>query len=491
MAHARTFVAIDLGATSGRLMLGRFAGGRLDIEEIHRFANQPVEYGGELHWDLPFAWREIRAGLRRLDAMDEVKVDSIGVDAWGVDYALLGERGNLLENPYHYRDSRTAGVMERVLDRVPARTIYEQTGIQFMPINTLYQLYAAQERTPRLLGAAKHLVTIPDLIDYWLCGAVACEYTNASTTQFLAHQTRSWATGLLAELGLPTHLLADIVAPGTTLGPLRDGIGSAACAHAVVVAPACHDTASAVASIRARGGTAFLSSGTWSLLGTEVSSAVVTGEARERNFTNEGGVCGTILLLKNLTGLWLLEGCVAKWTSEGRTWPWDELLEMARGAAAARSLIDPDHPSFVRPAEMTAAIDDYCRKTGQPAPRTPPEYVRAVLESLALKYRQVLEELESVTLTGFRKIRVVGGGSRNELLNRLTADITGRTVIAGPVEATSLGNIAMQMLTSGAVGSLDEARDIIEASHPPSVSEPRQDVNWDAAYALFRDLVRG
>jgi rhamnulokinase len=489
MPASRSFVAIDLGATSGRLMLSRFEKGRLSLREVHRFPNQPVSYNRELHWDMPRIWSEIQEGLRALDGFGVGHVESIGVDTWGLDYALLGQGGSLIENPYHYRDSRTDGVMERVCARAGAARIYAQTGIQFMPINTLYQLCAAYERTPRLLEAADALVTVPDLLNFWLTGVLACEYTNASTTQFLAQDTKLWAIDLLRELGLPTHFLTRVIPPGTVLGGLAEGVADAAAlARTNVIAPACHDTGSAIASIRASGDTAFISSGTWSLLGTEVPRAFVSGASRELNFTNEGGVCGTVRLLKNITGLWLLEGCRKKWTAEGRDWSWADLLAMGERAPSSRSLIDPDDAAFVRPADMTAAIDEFCRSTGQPVPSEPGHYVRTVLESLALKYRRVLEQLECVTGTTFRTIRVIGGGARNDMLNRLTAGVTGRTVIAGPVEATALGNIAMQMLASGAAGSLDEARDVIERSEPPARFEPAGDA-WDIVYSDFTGLL--
>ncbi|HZU26994.1 MAG TPA: rhamnulokinase family protein [Bryobacteraceae bacterium] len=468
----RAFVAIDLGATSGRVMLCRLADSRLTLREAHRFPNQPVFYNGGLHWNMPGIWQEIRRGLDSIDT----PVDSIGVDSWGVDYALLGEGGALLENPFHYRDARTDGVMEEVCARIGADRLYDITGVQLMPINTLYQLCAAQRRMPRVLAAAEHLVTIPDLVNFWLTGTIGCEYTIASTTQMLSQRTRDWAADLLRALELPTHLLTRIVPPGTRLGALSG---------AEVIAPACHDTASAVASVRASGDTAFLSSGTWSLLGTEVPAPVVTAAARDLNFTNEGGVCGTTRLLKNITGLWLLEGCRKQWTAT-----WDELLAQAEAAPPLRSLIDPDNPAFVRPENMTAAICDYCRQTDQPAPADCGQFVRAVLESLALKYRCVLEQLETVTGSRFTAIRVIGGGAKNALLNQFTADATGRTVIAGPAEATALGNVAMQMLVLGEVATLDAARDFIEWSQTPAHFDPRPSPAWDKAYKSFIDVCR-
>jgi rhamnulokinase len=490
MPGSRAFVAVDLSATSGRVMLGRFDGDRLTFDEAHRFPNNPVHYNGTIRWNMPQLWERIRVGLEAAASMTPDRIDSIGVDSWGVDYALLGEGGTLLENPYHHRDSRTDGVMETVCHQIGAENIYQRTGVQFMPINTLYQLYAASRRTPRLLAAADRLVMLSDVVNFWLSGVVACEYTAASTTQFLSRETRLWATDLLRELGIPTHFLTEIVPPGTVLGSMKDGVTSAAnLAGSTVIAPACHDTGSAVASVRAGGNTAFLSSGTRSLLGTEVAQPVVTPTARDLNFTNEGGVCGTIRLLKNITGLCLIEGCRQKWSSEGAEWPWKELISSAYVAPPLRSLIDPDDPMFACPADMPNAIDSFSRETAQPIPGNIGEYVRTILESLALKYRYVLEQLESLTDRTFTTIRVIGGGARNDALSRFTANATRRNVLAGPADATALGNIAMQMLASGCVGSLDEARDVLERSNAPVQFEPSASSSWDSRYDMFKDIM--
>jgi rhamnulokinase len=462
-------LAFDLGATSGRAILGRLEGERLITHEVHRFRNEPLREHGQLHWDLEALWREMQVAIARAG-----QVDTIGVDTWGVDYGLVGDDGALLEKPFHYRDSRTDGMMERALAVLGRERVYDTTGIQFMPINTLYQLYAASQRTPQLLAAAKYLLTIPDLLNFRLTGRAVCEYTNATTTQFLDRRTGAWATGLLRDLGIPTHLLPPIVQPGTVLGEYQG---------AVVVAPACHDTGSAVAAIRSGGSTAFLSSGTWSLLGTEVAAAVATPQALRLNFTNEGGVCGTIRLLKNITGLWLLEECRRAWDPK---LDWNVLLAAAESAAPFRSLVNPDDPAFVRPEDMPRAIAEYCRRTGQPAPENEGACARAILEGLALKYRVALEQLESLTGARYDTIRVIGGGSQNALLNRFTAEATGRTVLAGPAEATALGNLAMQLTGSGAVASLDAARRLIEFSFPPRRFEGQSSADWESAYNRLR-----
>ncbi len=480
------FLAVDLGAESGRAMLGGLERGVLSLDEVCRFPNEPVRQHRSLQWDVLRLWLEIRRGLER--ASDHT-LESVGIDTWGCDYALLGERGDLLENPYHYRDLRTDGVMAEVWQRVSREQIYAITGIQFLTFNTLYQLYAACRATPKLIDAATRFATVPDLLNYWMTGELAAEYTMATTTQFVAAKTRSWATGLLEELDIPTRLLPALVEPGSIVGHVRTDV-CAALAGTPVVVPACHDTGSAVASVFAGGKTAFLSSGTWSLLGTELGAPVMTPRACELNFTNEGGVCGTTRLLKNIGGLWLLQACRRSWAAAGHDLDYETLLAGAADERQAfRSLIDPDSPGFFQPEDMVAAIGQYCGQTGQPVPASPAAFARAILESLAFKYRVVLQSLEELTGTRFEEIRIVGGGSRNSLLNQFTADATGRTVVAGPVEATALGNIAMQMVATGAVASLTEARTIVERSFPVTRFEPACPEVWDTHYARFLEYV--
>jgi rhamnulokinase len=426
---------------------------------------------------------------RSLERVADGPLEGLGVDTWGCDFALLGEQGTLVQNPFHYRDVRTDGVMEAVWQRVSADEIYAVTGIQFLPFNTLYQLYAACRTTPKLVDAAATFVTIPDLFNYWLTGKLAAEYTNATTTQFVDARTRSWATGLLSQLGLPTRLLPPLIEPGTVLGRLGGDV-HASLAGTPVVAPACHDTGSAVASVAGGGRRAFLSSGTWSLLGTEVSAPIITPRARELNFTNEGGVCGTTRLLKNIAGMWLLQACRRTWASEGQQFEYDELLSAAgEERHAFKVLFDPDHAGFLHPPCMPSAIARYCRETGQQEPEGPPAYTRAILESLAFKYRFVIESLEQLTGQPVDEIQIVGGGSRNRLLNQFTADATGCTVLAGPIEATALGNLAVQMVGTGAVSSLDEARRIIERSFPVERFEPAAQDRWNSHYRRFQEYL--
>ena len=480
------FLAFDLGAESGRAISGRFRGGLLDIQEVHRFPNEPVRQNGSLHWDVLRLWLEMRRALERLSTPT---LDSLGVDTWGCDYALIGEQGTLLQNPYHYRDRRTDGVMNAVFERVPAEEIYRVTGIQFLPFNTLFQLYAASQATPRLLDAAVTLATIPDLLNYWLTGELVSEFTNATTTQFVDARARTWAAGLLSDLGLPTRLLPRLIEPGAVVGKLGAEV-SAPLAGTPVVAPACHDTGSAVASVNVSGGRAFLSSGTWSLLGTEIPAPIITDRSRELNFTNEGGVCGTTRLLKNIAGMWLLQACLRSWAGFGLRFEYGELLGAASDDRHAfKSLFDPDHAAFLHPVCMVTAISAYCRDTGQPEPDSPAAFTRAILESLAFKYRFVVDSLEELTGTRIEQIQIVGGGSRNRLLNQFTADATGRPVLAGPIEATALGNIAMQMVATGAVASLGAAREIIERSFPAERFEPEATDRWDAHARRFRQYL--
>ena len=477
------FLAFDLGAESGRALAGHLSAGRLTLTTVHRFANTPATVDGTLRWNVDDLWRQMRRALATFDT----PLAAIGVDTWGCDYALLDDRGDLVEPPWHYRDRRTDGVLDRVLARLGRARVYEATGVQFLPFNTLFQLAAARDARPSALDRAAAFVTMPDLLNYWLTGRVACEYTNATTTQCVDGRTRTWAFPLLEDLGLPAHIFGPIVEPGTILGPLLAAAGGPA--GVPVVAPACHDTGSAVAAIHASGDTAFLSSGTWSLLGIETDAPVITARAAALNFTNEGGVCGTTRLLKNIAGLWLLQACRRDWAAEGQDLSYDTLAAAAAEAPPFGPVVDPDDPAFLNPPRMTTAIADACRRTGQTAPAMPAAFARTIFESLALKYRLVLEWLEEVSGLTIRTIRVMGGGAQNPLLNQLTADATGRLVVAGPVEATALGNIAMQMLAIGHVASIDEARDIINRSFPAGHFHPTDTDRWARHYRRFREIV--
>ena len=485
LAQVRHFLAFDIGAESGRAIRGSLNGGSLALTEVCRFANGPVRDNGSLRWDISRVWREMQSALERLGTE---RLEGIGVDAWGCDYGLIREDGSLIERPFTYRDTRTEGVIEEVLTKVPRERIYAMTGIQFLWFNTLYQLYATCRRTPEVVASAHRIAMIPDMLNYWLSGKLRAELTNATTTQYVNASTRRWATDLLDALDIPARLLPELVEPGTILGSLRRE-ANAALSGTPVVLPACHDTGSAFAAVAASGTTAFLSSGTWSLLGTELVAPIITPRALELDFTNEGGVCGTTRLLKNISGLWLLQSCRRSWAASGRAYEYEELVSAAGAERPFQTLLDPDSPAFRNPVDMVLAIDGFCHQTEQPAPVGPPSYSRAIMESLAFKYRSVLESLEELTGRRFDAIRVVGGGSQNRLLNQFTADATGRTVIAGPMEATALGNIAMQMLATGAVSSLAEARAIIERSFPVERFHPAETDRWESHYQRFREYV--
>lgn len=462
--------------------------GTLSLVEAHRFAT-PVarDAAGGMHWDAPRLFDAVLDGFSRAAA--PAPLDALGVDAWGVDYALLDDAGDLIDLPWHYRDARTDGVMDVVAARLGRAAIYDTTGIQFLPFNTLYQLVAEQRDAPDRLARAATLLTMPDLMHFWLTGARGVEFTNATTTQMLDWRRGTWATGLLDALGVPTHMLPPIVLPGTRLGAPR-----AACleraprlADVPVVAPACHDTGSAVAAIPSGGGVAFLSSGTWSLLGTEAPRPVVTPTALAHNVTNEGGVGGTTRVLRNITGLWILEGCLRGWRAEDRGFSVEDLLAGAASRQACRAVVDPDHADFHR-APDAAAVQAWCARTGQPVPESASDVTRVVIDSLALAYRRGVRALEDVTGTPVHTIRVIGGGARNRLLNQATADATGCRVLAGPVEATALGNVVMQLVGLGAVRSVAAGRALVATAYPPELFTPRASQPWDDAAARFARL---
>ncbi|HSM56274.1 MAG TPA: rhamnulokinase family protein [Candidatus Sulfomarinibacteraceae bacterium] len=476
----QTVLAVDLGAESGRVMAVHFDGSSLSLQELHRFANTPVNVRGALYWNVLGLWRDVQAGLQKGQSLQPA---ALGVDTWGVDFGLLDEQGELLGNPVHYRDARTEGMMETAFERVPRDEIFRRTGIQFMPINTLYQLLSlARRRSPQLEVAATFL-TMPDLLNYWLTGARVCEYTIASTTQMLDARSGEWATDIMERLDIPAHIFPDIAPPGTRLGQY-DGVP--------VIAPACHDTGSAVAAVpiatAAGREAAYISSGTWSLVGLEVDQPALGQAALAANVTNEGGVAGTYRLLKNVTGLWILQQCRQTWAAAGHEYDYEQLVALAQEAPPLRSLLQVDDEAFLPPGDHPQIVRDACRRTSQPAPQTHGEVVRAVLESLALAYRRVLEQLETVSGRTVEVIHIVGGGSQNELLNQMTADATGRSVLAGPVEATVLGNALVQLITLGELRDIHEARQLVANSGHLRRYEPQNTGAWDEAYGRYQEL---
>jgi len=487
MRHSIHYLALDLGAESSRAVVGGFDGARLQLHTLHRFPNGPVAVMGHLYWDVLRLWSEVKQELALYRREFGADLDGIGLDTWGVDFALLGADGALLANPHHYRDPRTDGVVEAAYARVPREEIFEATGIQFMQINTLYQLLAMRLGGDPVLDVARTLLMMPDLFNYWLTGIKACEFSDATTTQFYDPRRCTWARPLLERMGLPTDILPSIIQPGTVVGPLLPAVSEeVGLGQVPVIAPACHDTGSAVAAVPARGEDfAYISSGTWSLMGVEATEPVITPESLAFNFTNEGGVGGTFRLLKNIMGLWLVQECRRTWAQGGREYSYAELAAMAAEAPAFGPLVEPDSHDFLAPGDMPARIRAFCAQTGQAEPDTEGAIVRCALESLALKYRWVLEKLERMTGRGLWAIHVVGGGSQNALLCQLTADATRRPVIAGPSEATAMGNILMQALARGRIGSLAEGREVVRRSCEVVSYEPRDGAGWDDAYARF------
>lgn len=490
MPATKKLLAFDLGAESGRGVLGHFDGSKIHLQVMHRFPNGPVHTLDTMHWDVLRLYSEMVATFRKC-AAEAGGIDALGVDTWGVDFALLGRGGTLLGNPRHYRDPHTEGTLEHALGFVPQQTIYQKTGLQFMRFNTLFQLLALKRDRSPLLEVAETLLMMPDLFHYFFTGVKAIEFTNATTTQFYNPTHAGWAYDLIVAFGLPKQILGTVVKPGTVLGPLRQAIASESGLNPVpVIAPATHDTGSAVAAVPAQGKSwAFISSGTWSLMGAELDGPLINEKGLGYNFTNEGGVDGTIRFLKNIMGLWLVQECRRAWEKAGKTYEYDQLARMAEAALPFGSLVDPDHSSFLLPASMPVALADYCKRTGQPSPTEPGAVVRCALESLALRYRWVLSKLEELLGRRLEVIHVVGGGSQNALLCQLTADACNRTVLAGPVEATAIGNVMVQAIGLGLIGSLAEGREIVKRSFEVKTYLPQNAGMWDEPYQRFQALL--
>jgi rhamnulokinase len=486
----KKILAIDLGAESGRGLIGSFDGDRLSLEVVHRFANGGVATLDTLHWDVLGLWREMLATLRKAEA-EHGPLASVGVDTWGVDFALLGKDGSLLGNPRHYRDPHTENIMDQAFAKVPRADIFRQTGIQFMRFNSLFQLLALMRDRSPILDAAETMLFIPDLFHYWMTGIKVNEYTDASTSQMIHPASRTWARELIRAFGIPEKILGSLVQPGTVLGPLPPGVASqAGVASIPVIAPATHDTAAAIAAVPAQGESwAYISSGTWSLMGIETKTPLTDERALNVNFTNEGGVGGTIRLLKNIMGLWLVQECRRAWERGGVTYDYAALMKMAEAAPPFASIVNPDDASFMLPAHMPNAIADYCRRTGQSVPEEPGDVVRCALESLALRYRWVLERLEELAGRRLATIHIVGGGCQNTLLCQLAADACNRPVVAGPVEATAIGNVLVQAIGLGLLGSLAEGRAVVRRSFEVRSYEPREHARWDEPYRRFLGVI--
>lgn len=491
----QVYVAADLGASGGRVVAGAFDGRRLRLEELHRFENRAVAAAGGLFWNVLSLWSHVCDGLR-IAGSRYGAVQSVGVDTWGVDFGLLGRGDVLLENPRSYRDPRSEGMLERVLELVSREEIFAQTGLQFMPINTLYQLFSLRMNRPSLLDVAESLLLMPDLFHWLLTGVKSNEFTNATTTQFFNPTRGAWASELLERLDLPTDLLGEVAQPGTRLGPLLPHVASeTGLTKTAVVLPGTHDTASAVMAVPAAGDAVerpnwcYISSGTWLLMGVEVPRPVINEDCRRLNFTNEGGVGGTIRLLKNITGLWLLQECRRVWRQAGRDLSWEEINRLVEAAAPLAALVNPDDPAFLSPADMPRALQEFCRRSGQRPPESEGAIARAAIESVALKARWVLGGLERLIGGPIGVIHIVGGGTQNRALCQAIADACARPVLAGPVEATAIGNLMTQAIAAGAVGSIGEARQIVRESFPIESYEPRETPAWNEAYQRFLTLL--
>jgi rhamnulokinase len=482
----KSFLAFDLGATSGRSILGTLENGRLQMKELTRFPNQMLQIGKHFHWNIYSLFEHFKAALAAVKE-EGVEISSIGIDTWGVDFALIAKDGTILGAPYAYRDPHTEGMPKKYFDIVPRDKVYGLTGIQVMNFNSLYQLFALKQNNSSLLEAASEMLFMPDALSYLLTGNKVVEYTIASTSQILNPISKQFETQLLEAAGVSPSILGEIVMPGHVIGTLTDELAEESELGKIpVIAVAGHDTGCAVAAVPAENENfAYLSSGTWSLMGIEVKDAIINEETFALNFTNEGGIEGTTRFLKNITGMWLLEQCLKEWKKEGITYAYEKLVKMAESAPAFQSLIDPDHASFANPVSMTKAITEYCTTTGQPAPSNHAEFVRCIFESLSLKYKDVLGKIRNLAPFPIEKLHVIGGGSKNPLLNQWTANALGIPVIAGPSEATAIGNIMIQAKAAGCVNSHAEMRRIIRESVHLEEFVPDNNEVWEAAYQKY------
>lgn len=485
MSEKVYYTAVDLGASSGRVMLACLDGQTISIQEVHRFENGPVEEKGSLRWDFSRLFGQVQEGLGKAFEIQPA-IQSIGIDTWGVDFGLLDAEGNLLENPYHYRDRRTEGMIEKAAEILPKKEMYFHSGIQFMPFNTLFQLLAYRQQ--EIFARAAKLLFMPNLIMYFLTGHIQAEYTIASTSQLMNMKTGRWSKRLLEAFGLPETILPEVIQPGTQAGVIKPSFQKVwGCGPVPVIAVGTHDTASAVAAVPVEAGRtwAYLSSGTWSLMGIEIPQAIIDDRTFEHSFTNEGGVENTIRLLKNIMGLWLVQECRRCWGLQGQTYSFSQLAQMASQAKPFAGWVNPDDIRFLSPQDMPAALNQYLTSTGQRPLEDKGQMIRVILESLAARYRQVLDWLEDLLGKSIDVLHIVGGGSQNELLNQLTADAAGKRVLTGPVEATVLGNVLLQAKAGGQIRSLEEGRQIIRRSFEIREYQPRHSAGWQSFLKSF------
>ncbi len=487
------YLAFDFGAESGRAILGVMENGKLKLEELHRFPNRQVSVNGRVYWDILYLFDELKKGLGVAARAGHTDIRSIGVDTWGVDFGLIDRAGHLIGNPVAYRDARTDGMMEKVFKKMSREDIYHITGIQFMQLNTIFQLYSmVDEKNPQLEIADK-LLFMPDLFNYLLTGNATAEYTIASTSQLLDAQKREWAEPVFRALDLPLEIMPAVRAPGLKAGSLLEDIAlETGMPRIDVYAPAGHDTACAVAAVPAEPGNwAYLSSGTWSLLGIETDKPVINDHSLAFGVTNEGGVNGKIRLLRNIMGMWLLERSRDVWIDKGMNADYDYLISKAEEAEPFRCMINPDDHLFLNPPDMEEAITGYCTRTGQPSPSGTGGVVRCILESLAMKYRFVLENISRLRSAPLERLHIVGGGSKNKILNRFIADATGMTVITGPQEGTAIGNIMLQAIANGDINDLNEARKIVARSFETETFHPGDQTGWNQQYDRAKKLFEG
>ena len=489
MTNTDIVLAVDLGASSGRVIAAELYADRIQLSDIQRFENSPVPFGSRLHWNAHGLWQHIELGIGQAAAKFGDRIQSIGVDTWGVDYVLLDRNQDMIGPAFCYRDARTQGMMQLAFESISQADIFSESGIQFMEINTLYQLVAMRAQKSPLLDIAEHCLMIPDFVNWLLTGTMSTEYTNASTTQMLHPSNGNWSTKILDALQIPKHIFKTPIQPSTILGDIRSSIRSRTGLqpNAQVIAPATHDTGSAVIAVpadefaSAKPNWCYISSGTWSLMGVELAAPILTEACFKLNFTNEGGANGSVRLLKNIAGLWPFQQCRASWQRRGITYEWSQLEKMAASAPPLQTLIDLDHKMFVAPDDMLQAVVDFSQRTGQPAPRDNAAIARAALESLALRYRVCLGWLEELLGYRLETIHIVGGGVQNKLLCQMTADACERPVIAGPVEATALGNIVSQMVALGRFESIAEGRRWMRSMSDIVQYEPQRNSAWDEA----------
>lgn len=484
------FLAFDLGATSGRSVLLTLQNGKFEMREITRFPNAVMELHGKYYWDIFDLYKSLKQGLCTC-AKENIPIDSIGIDTWGVDFAYIGKGGSILGLPRAYRDPYTHGMEEAYFKKVARKEVYNRTGIQIMNFNSLFQLYAAKQEEYEPLENAEEILFMPDALSYMLTGKRICEYTDASTSQILNPVTKQFETRLLEAAGVSPSLLRDIVMPGTYIGKLTDAIAQETGIGKVpVIAVTGHDTAAAVVAVPSVDPEfAYLSSGTWSLMGIEVEEPIITDESYEMNFTNEGGIEGTTRFLKNITGMWLLEQCRKEWEKAGRVYSYSQIVEMGENAKPFRCFVNPDDPAFANPSSMLKAIAGYCKTTGQFIPVTDADFVRCIFESLALRYNEVIRMLKHLAPFPIKKLHVIGGGSKNKLLNQFTANAIGMPVVAGPSEATAIGNGLVQARSAGIVTSRWEMRQLVVNSIPTETFLPQAQEMWREAYGRYDKVV--